>query len=70
VVAPAIAGLLIAFVSVEGAYYVTAVLYAVTVLAILRVPPTSAHVGRTATAVRADSARACGTCSATGRSVR
>ncbi|MGE3795757.1 MAG: MFS transporter [Dehalococcoidia bacterium] len=54
VVAPAIAGLLIAFVSVEGTYYVTAVLYAFTVLAILRVPPTSAHVGRTATALRAD----------------
>lgn len=54
VVAPAIAGGLIAFVSVEGAYYVTAALYTFTVLAILRVPRTVAHLGREATALRAD----------------
>lgn len=46
VAAPAIAGLFIAFVSIEGAYYVTALLYASTVWAILQVPRSSAHVDR------------------------
>lgn len=54
VVAPAIAGLLIAFVSVEGTYYVTAGLYAFTVFAVLQVPRTSSHIGRTRTALLAD----------------
>jgi len=39
VVAPAFAGLLIAFINIEAAYYATAVLYAVTVWAILQVAP-------------------------------
>lgn len=39
VVAPAVAGLFISFVSIPGAYYATAVLYAITVWAILQVPP-------------------------------
>ncbi len=47
VVGPALAGLFIAFVSIEGAYYLTALLYAFTVWAILRVPRSSGHVNRT-----------------------
>ena len=54
VIAPAIAGLLIAFVSIEGAYYVTASLYAFTVWAILQVPKSSAHLDRTKAPLLAD----------------
>jgi MFS family permease len=46
VVGPALAGILIALVSVHGAYYATALLYLTTVWAILHVPRTSAHEGR------------------------
>jgi len=46
VIAPGIAGLLIAFVSVEGAYYVTALLYALTVWSILQVPRSLGHIDR------------------------
>lgn len=46
VVGPALAGILIAVVSVHGAYYATALLYLTTVWAILHVPRTSAHEGR------------------------
>jgi MFS family permease len=46
VVAPAIAGLFIAFVSIEAAYYVTALLYVSTVWAILQIPRSSAHMDR------------------------
>ena len=54
VVAPAVAGLMIAFVSIEGTYYVTAALYAFTVFAMLHVPRTSSHIGRARTALLAD----------------
>ncbi len=54
VVAPAIAGLLAVLVSVEGTYYATAGLYVFTVIAILQVPRTSAHIGRERRALRAD----------------
>lgn len=46
VVGPALAGGLIATVSIESAYYATAALYLMTVWAILHVPRTSAHTGR------------------------
>ncbi|MDA0301115.1 MAG: MFS transporter, partial [Chloroflexi bacterium] len=46
VVAPAVAGLFIAFVSIQGAYYVTALLYASTVWSILQIPRSSAHMDR------------------------
>ncbi len=45
VVAPAIGGLLIALVSIEGAYYVTAALYAFTVFTVFQLPKTTAHLG-------------------------
>ena len=46
VIAPAIAGLVIAFVSIQGAYYLTAVLYVVCVAMILQVPRSFGHVDR------------------------
>jgi MFS family permease len=47
IVAPAAAAGLIVLVSIEGAYYVTAILYLFTVFAMLRLPRTISHVGQT-----------------------
>ncbi len=54
VVAPAVAGLFITFVSVEGAYYMAGLLYATTVWAILHIPRTSGHLDRAKTPLLAD----------------
>ena len=54
VVAPAIAGLFIAFVSIQGAYYVTGLLYAATVWAILHVPRPPVVARRERSALFAD----------------
>ena len=47
IIAPAAAAGLIVLVSIEGAYYVTAILYLFTVFAMLRLPRTASHVGQT-----------------------
>lgn len=47
IIAPALAGLIIAFVSIEGAYYVGAAAYVFTVFAMFKLPPTVGHLGRT-----------------------
>jgi MFS family permease len=46
IVAPAVAGVVIAVVSVAGAYYVAAAMFIFTVFAVLRLPPTTSHIGR------------------------
>ncbi|MPZ99172.1 MAG: MFS transporter [Dehalococcoidia bacterium] len=52
IVAPAAAGGLIALVSIEGAYYATAVLYLFTVFSMAKLPPTRSHLGQVRTTLQ------------------
>ena len=54
VIGPAVAGMMISFVSIEGTYYVTASMYLLAVVTTLRVPKGSAHIGRAASPLLAD----------------
>ena len=54
VIAPAIAGLFIAFVSIEGAYYLAGLLYVVCVMLILQIPRSPGHAGRSRSPLLSD----------------